>query len=212
LKIAVQLFNKEPEMSITKADILTRVNRRLQLQLTAGEIDTEIQETLDDLSEHDLLLDEDSSQTLVSGGETLDHPTGFRAMVALTLTITASSSEQFTLQKLKGGHRAYRDLRHNDDSLGIPRWYSDYNGKFYLWRNPNQAFTSLIEYYKDHPQDVENIEFGDMFRNTIYAGVTYRVALEYGRQRMIDTWRPIYLNALQKRIGAREEQPRIVKG
>jgi hypothetical protein len=197
-------------MTILKADILTRVNERLQTAET--DIDVEIQETLDDLSEHDLLVASDSSQSLVSGGETLDHPTGYRSMIALTLTLTASGSEQFPLQKLKGGHREYRNHRHNDDSLGIPRWYSDFNGKFYLWRNANAAMTALIEYYKDHPQDVANIEFDDMYKNVIYAGATYRVALEKGRTRMIETWRPIYLNALQKRIAAMDYQPRIVRG
>ena len=197
-------------MTILKADILTRVNSRLQTAET--DIDVEIQETLDDLSEHDLLVGSDASQSLVADDTTLDYPTGFRAMIALTLTITASGSEQFTLQKLKGGHREYRDLRHNDNSNGIPRQYSDFNEKFYLWRPANAAMTALIEYYKDHPVDVANIEFGEMFRNVIYAGVTYRVALEKGRTRMIDIWRPIYLNALQKRIEADYDQPRIVKG
>lgn len=197
-------------MSILKASILTRVNQRLQLAET--DIDTMIQETLDDLSENDLLVDSDSTQTLVSGDTTLDHPTGFRSMISLALTITASSSEQFPLQKLKGGHPGYRAMRHNDDSEGIPRWYSEFNDKFYLWRPPNQAFTSLIEYYKDHPQDVGTIEFDDNYKNVIYAGATYRVALEYGRQRMIDIWRPVYLDALQKRIDAMPRQPRIVRG
>ena len=197
-------------MTILKADILTRVNTRLQVAET--DIDVEIQETLDDLSEHDLLVDTDDTQTLVSGGDTLDHPTGFRAMVALTLTLTASGSEQFPLQKLKGGHREYRNHRHNDDALGIPRWYSDFDEKFWLWRNANAAMTAKIEYYKDHPQDVANIEFSDNYKNAIYAGATYRVALEKGRTRMIDIWRPIYLNALQKRIEADYDQPRIVRG
>lgn len=197
-------------MSILKAGILTRVNERLETSFT--DIDTAIQEILDELSEEDLLVDTDDTQTLSSGDTTLDEPAGFRAMVAITLTITSSGSEQFPLIALKQGHRQYRELRHNDDSVGIPRWYSNFNGKFYLWRPPNQDFTSLIEYYKDHPQDVDNIEFGDNFRNVIYAGATYKVALKMGRSRMIGLWLPVYENAKAKRVNSIVHPPRIVRG
>ena len=167
---------------------------------------------MDDLSEEDLLVETDETQTLVSDDTTLDEPTGFRALINIVLTITSSGSEQFPLIPLKGGHREYRRLRHNDDSIGIPRWFSNFDGKFYLWRPANQAFTSLIEYYKNHPQDVDNIEFGDNFKNAIYAGVTYKMALEKGRTRMIQLWLPIYEDAKLKRANSIVHQPRIVEG
>jgi len=103
-------------------------------------------------------------------------------------------------------------LRHNDNSTGIPRYYSNFNGKFYLWRPANQAFTSLIEYYKNHPQDVNNIEFDDNFKNVIYAGATFKVAVEKGRTRMIQIWGPVYQDAKQKRIDSMVHVPRIVRG
>ena len=233
-------------MAITKADILTEVNDNLQTSLTG--IDKFIQKALDDLSEEDLLVDTDATQSLVAGDLTLNEPTGFRALVAITLTIPvatstrttysfansnpdtildssssfltdgfvagqkitvsgstsnnknleidtitagvitliagntltveaagatvtimANGSKQFPLIGLKRGHPQYRELRHSDDSVGIPRWFSNFNSQFFLWRPPNQAFTSLIEYYKDHPQNVSSIEFDDSFRNAIYA-------------------------------------------
>ncbi len=197
-------------MAIEKADILTRVNERLLTNFT--DIDTQIQEILDDLSEEDLLVGSDPDQTLVSGDTTLDYPTGFRAMVAITLTVTSGGSEQFPLIALKQGHRQYRELRHNDASTGIPRWYSDFNEKFYLWRPPNQAFSVLIEYYKNHAQNVETIEFGDNFKNVIYAGVTWKVALEQSRTRMIQQWGPVYFDAKQKRIDTANFQPQFVHG
>jgi len=197
-------------MSIEKAEILTRVNERLQTNFT--DIDTQIQEILDDLSEEDLLTGTDSDQTLESGDTTLDEPTGFRALIAITLTITSSGSEQYPLIKLKGGHEQYRELRHNDDSVGIPRYFSNFNGKYYLWRPANQAFSSLIEYYKNHSQDVDNIEFDNSFRNVINAGVTYKMALEKGRTRMIQQWGAVYFDAKQKRIDATVHQVRIVRG
>ena len=88
-------------MAILKADILTRVNARLGLSET--DIDTIIQEVLDDLSEEDLLIDTDTDQTLESGDTTLDEPTGFRALSpgGIILTITSSSSRQSPLIKLR---------------------------------------------------------------------------------------------------------------
>ena len=200
-------------MSIDKTDILTEVNDNLQLNET--DIDKFIQKTLDDLSEEDLLVNTDTTQTLESGDTVLVHPTGFRALVAITLTITSSGSEQFPLIALKQGHSQYRELRHNDNSTGIPRWFSDFNEQFFLWRPPNQDFTSLIEYYKSHPAlsgDDGSIEFGDDFRNVIYAGATFYTALKFGRTKALLIWGPTYQDAKTKRINSTVQQPRIVRG
>ncbi len=81
---------------INKSAILTRVNNRLKTAFTGTELDTQIQETLDDLSEEDLLVDTDNTQTLVSGDTTLNEPTGYRAMIALTLTIPSVTATRTT--------------------------------------------------------------------------------------------------------------------
>lgn len=200
-------------MAILKADILTEVNDNLQTSLT--DIDKYIQKVLDDLSEEDLLVGTDSDQTLVSGDLTLNEPTGFRALINIVLTITSSGSEQFPLIALKQGHQQYRALRHNDDSVGIPRWFSNFNGKFFLWRPPNQAFSSLIEYYKEHPAlsgATGTILFADNFRNAIYAGATFYTALKYSRIKAITIWGPAYADAKKKRIDSTPHQPRFVRG
>ncbi|KKN74429.1 hypothetical protein LCGC14_0390490 [marine sediment metagenome] len=197
-------------MTIAKADILTEVNDNLQTALT--DIDKFIQKTLDDLSEEDLLVDTDATQTLTSGDTTLNEPTGFRALVNIVLTITSSGSEQFPLMGLKGGHQEYRKLRHNDSSTGIPRWFSNFDEQFFLWRPANQAYTTLIEYYKDHPQDVSDIEFGDNFRNAIYAGATFYAAMKFNRASALGLWGPVYVNARQKRIDSVVHIPRFVRG
>ena len=202
-------------MSIEKADILTEVNDNLQTSLT--DIDKYIQKTLDDLSEEDLLVDTDTDQTLSSGDTVLTEPTGFRALVpgGIVLTITSSGSRQHPLIALKGGHQEYNELLHNDNSTGIPRWFSNFNGQFELWRPPNQAFTSLIEYYKDHPAlsgETGSIEFGDNFRNASYAGATFYTALKYSRTKALEIWGPMYRDAKQKRIDSIVHQPRFVRG
>ncbi len=201
-------------MAITKANIITEVDENLQTGFVndPDTIDRFIQKVLDDLSEEDLLVDTDATQTLVSGDKTLAYPTGYRAMIALTLTVTSGSSEQHPLEPLPGGQQQYRSLRHNDDSTGIPRWFSDFNSQFFLWRPANQAFSSLIEFYKDHPQDVENIEFSDNYKNAIFAGVTFYAGLKFNRPTAINTWGPMYESAKQKRIDAMPRQPRISRG
>lgn len=201
-------------MSITKGEILTDVNENLQTSFTASQIATRIQAILNDLSEADLLVGTDDTQALANGDTTLDHPTGFRALIpgGIVLIITASASRQHPLIKLKQGHEQYNSLRHNDDTVGIPRWFSDFNEKFFMWRPPNQAFSSLIEFYKDHPQDVDNIEFGDMYQEAIFAGVTWKMAIKQSRSRMISLWGAVYADAKQKRIDSFVHQPRIVRG
>lgn len=197
-------------MTIAKADILTEVNDNLQTGL--ADIDKFIQKALDDLSEEDLLVDTDTSQTLVAGGLTLNEPTGFRALVNIVLIITSSGSEQHPLIALKGGHKSYRELRHNDDSTGIPRWFSNFDEQFFLWRPANQAFTTLIEYYKDHPQNVNDIEFGDNFRNAIYAGATFYTSMKFARASAISIWKPMYDDAKRKRVDSIVHVPRFVRG
>lgn len=198
-------------MTIAKADILTEVNDNLQTALT--DIDKFIQKALDDLSEEDLLVGTDDTQTLASGDKTLNEPTGFRALVNIVLTITSSGSKQHPLIALRGGHKSYRELRHNDNSTGIPRWFSNFDGKFYLWRPPNQAFTSLIEYYKNHPAlSGDNIEFEVNFKNAIYAGSTFYTSLKYNRTAAISLWGPAYADAKRKRIDSIVHVPRFVRG
>ena len=202
-------------MAITKADILTEVNDNLQTSLT--DIDKFIQKTLDDLSEEDLLVSTDSTQTLVSGGTTLSEPTGFRALIpgGIILTITSSSSRQAPLEKLPRGQKQYNQLRHNDSTTGIPRWFSNFNKLFFLWQPANQAFTSLIEFYKNHPTlsgETGSIEFDDNFKNAIYAGATFYASLKYARTKAISIWKPMYDDAKNKRIDSMPRQPRFVNG
>ena len=70
-------------MAIDKADILTFVNRALKIQESAGDIDIDIQITLDDLSEEVLLeatLNHDDSGgiTLAALQESFALPAGWR--------------------------------------------------------------------------------------------------------------------------------------
>ncbi len=203
-------------MAIDKADILIFVNRALKTQESAGDIDIEIQITLDDLSEDDLLeatLNDDDSGgiTLAALDESFALPTGWRDYSAITLT-TQAGVNQDPLIDLPGGIEEYRALKSNDSGTGTPQWYVVFGTTVLLWRPSSGIFTVKQEYTKNHAQDVSAIEFPDIFRNAIYFGTTAEVAARLNRTKGIGLWLPKYLAAKQKRIDAKPNQPSISRG
>ena len=193
---------------IVKADIIEDVNENLQTAYSGTELDRAIIKTLNDMSNRSLLVGTDSTQTLSDGSKTLNYPTGFRYAISITL-ITGDGAEQSPLITLPGGHQEYRENRHNDDGTGIPEWYSEFNEKFYLWRPAGSAYTTLIEYYKDHAKDADNIEFTTEFENLMFAGTTFWKAMAMKRTSSIVIWAPIYQNELRKASLNRKTEPSI---
>lgn len=198
---------------IVKADIITDVNENLQTKFsTEGtDLDRAIIKTLTDMSNRALLVGTDATQTLVDGDTTLDYPTGFRSVINITL-IDGSGAEKAPLIKLPKGHREYRELRHNDNSSGTTKWFSEFNKKFWLWRPADQAYTTLIEYRKNHAKDTDNIEFETEFESVMFAGATYHYALAKGRTKAIGIWGPVYFGELKFAMLNRNTQPSIVRG
>lgn len=195
---------------IVKADIIADVNDNLQTALSGTGLDRWIIKTLNDMSNRALLVGTDNSQTLVSGGTTLNYPTGFRDVTNITL-IDASGAEKEPLAKLPGGHKEYRELRHNDSATGTTEWYSEFDKKFYLWRPADGSYTTLIEYHKNHAKDADNIEFETEFENLMFAGATFWYAAKLGRLSALSLWSPIYVNEMKKAVLNRNVQPQIVK-
>jgi len=198
---------------IVKADIITDVNENLQTSYstTGTDLDRAIIKTLTDMSNRGLLIGTDSTQTLTAGDKTLDYPTGFRSAISITL-IDSDSAEKAPLEKFPGGHRDYRELRENDVATGTPEWYSEFNEKFYLWRPAGQAYTTLIEYRKNHAKDADNIEFDTKFESLMFAGATFYKAAALGRTAAIAIWGPLYQKELQLAVLSRNVQPSIMRG
>lgn len=196
---------------IVKADIIADVNENLQTAFSSTDLDRAIIKTLTDMSNRSLLVGTDEDQSLAAGDGTLDFPTGYRFAIAITLT-DASSAVQAPLIPLPGGHNEYRQLTQNDSSTGKPEWFSEFNKQFHLWRATNQAYTVLIEYYKNHAKDAGNIEFETEFENLMFAGATYWKAVAAKRVSSIQIWAPIYANALRFASLNRKPQPSILRG
>ena len=197
---------------IVKADIIADVNDNLQLALAGTDLDKAIIKTLHDMSKRGLLVGIDNTQLLVDGDTTLDYPTGFRKGGVINITLTdAAGAEKGPLLKLLRGHNEYRELRHNDSSTGTTIWFSEFNKQFYLWRPANQAYTTLIEYSKNHAKDADNIEFETEFENLMFAGATYWYAAKLGRTTGIALWGPIYYAELKSVMLNRNFQPSTIQ-
>ncbi|MEE9354737.1 MAG: hypothetical protein V3U75_04030 [Methylococcaceae bacterium] len=196
---------------IIKADIIAKVNKRLLTNFATDgtDLDDEINSVLVDMNNRGLLVGNDPGQTLVDGSLTLNYPTGFRHAIAITLT-EANGTPLRPLRKLPGGHAEYRKLRHDNLATGFTEWYSEFEGKIYLWRPASQAYTTLIEFRKNHAKDPNNIEFTTDFENLMSAGATFWHAANIGRTTGIAIWGPIYQNELRWAMLNRKTQPSII--
>lgn len=198
-----------------KSSILSVVGEALLADtggFTGSDLDNAINMCLKDLSQpENCPLDaEDTNQSLAANSETLNHPTDYVGLIAITLT-NSSSVADAPLTKLKGGHKEYRRLRDSDSSLGQPEWFSSFNGKFYLWRNSNGTYTVLIEYLRTHPETPTNILYGEDARLAIYAGVCYYKALLMKKNSSLAVWGPEYAKEKGKLRASWPEQPSIAE-
>lgn len=196
---------------IVKASIVEDVNDNLNLNGGEDSLDRFINKTLRDMSNRGLLVGTDASQTLVDGSETLDYPTGFRSAINITLT-DGSGNELEPLIKLSGGQKEYRENIAFGSNTSNPRWFSEFDEKFYLLGKSAAAYTVLIEYRKNHPKDADNIEFSTDFENLMFAGTTYWKAIQLNRPTGITIWLPVYQNEMRKAVLNRKQQPSMMRG
>ncbi len=193
--------------------IVTFVNKALRKNYTVdgADLDIAIQICLNDAANHNLLVGTETSQTLIADDTTLDYPTDFKNLISLTL-IDGNSNEKSPLIKLRGGHQQYRELRLNDDSSGLTEFYSEFNSQFFLWRPANQAYTTNIEFYRYHPQDINAILFTDEFRSMIYYGTAFFESMFIKNVEGSNRWGPMYANEKQLRRVSMNTQPSIIEG
>lgn len=194
-------------MAILKADILIFVNDALQENFTADQLDGEIKTVLQKLSDQDLLIGSDETN-YPANTVTIAQPAGFRSEITLTPT-NAGGVECDPLFALPGGYQEYRTLKSNDAATGIPIAYTLLNKVFYIWRPLAGAYDILIDYYKNHPLDPDNIEFGDEFTDAINAGVTYYKARNKAKRTYMADWKTEWFESLNNRIQSFPRQPNI---
>ncbi len=199
-----------------ETEIIAFVNKALRKNYNIdgsgnGNLDIAIQTCLNDLANHNLLVGTETTQTLVSGDTTLNYPTEFKRLISLTL-IDSNSNTKRPLKKLRGGHEEYRTRMRNDSSVGFTSHYSEFNQKFFLLRPASQAFTTNIEFYKYHPQNINAIKFNEEFRNAIKFGTTFWEAFLIKNSEGESRWGPAYTNERNLRRISMNTQPSIVEG
>ncbi|MDO8302919.1 MAG: hypothetical protein Q7T18_06745 [Sedimentisphaerales bacterium] len=171
-------------MSIAKANILSFVNSSLNRKET--NIDVAIQMCLNDLSNASLLIGTDATQGLIDGSTYLSYPTGLKELISIVLNDSADRPPLLPM--------AYEEYLENMayPSKSEPEYYSEFNKRFYLWKPSGGVYTSLISFYKYHPQDVGTIEFGDEFTNAINYGSAAFFAMTKRLTDYLNIYMPMY--------------------
>ena len=200
----------EVVMAILIADILTFVNEALNEQFAAGDIEVALKTTLSDLSKYNLLTATPVESAKVSGDTTIDFPTLFKKLIAITPN--DGTLDRNPLIAFGGGYKEYRRaVSGTQVNANVGQMlYAQYNKKFYVYPTLTQSITFTIDYYQHSARDVDNIAFGDEFENAINYGTTYHKALFKKKVSYVDIWLPIYLAERGTMIAMNPPQPSIV--
>ena len=196
--------------SITKADIETFINACMEDDITAASLTEAIKLCMADISNTGLLVGSDTTQTLEDGDLTLDTPDYYKDVLNILLTDDGDLLKD-PLIALSGGHEEYRRLMADSTSTGTPKYYSEYNGSFYLYPPPDDDYTVNIEYQKYDDQDADDIEFDGEFSNALKFGSLYFYAMMKSRDRYVALWGPKYEVEKEMRRLNMNKQPYITE-
>lgn len=198
-------------MSIEKASILAFVNSNLQRSET--DIDIQILTVINDLSLYrNFLEDTDESKILANGGTYLEKPTGFKAPISIVLN--DGSVNLAPLKPMPGGYKGYREAMDNFNSgmESTPKYYACFGNYIYVWPTAGQAYTSIIDFYKQHALVANPIEFGDEFTNCMNFGAAYYVAMANKLTTNIAIWQPAYFDQIKRMVASHPGHARHVGG
>jgi len=203
-------------MTIAKADVIAFWNesRKGTLAEDATKLNIALQACLDDLSNSNFLLRSDTTQTLTSSSKYLAYPALYKKVESGGIILNDGNYDLEPLIKLGGGWEEYAQLMKsfNDGGRTTPRHYAENNRRFYLYRPPGASYTSVIWFYKYHAKDVDNIEFGDEFKNAICFGTVYFKSMIQGNPKYTQLWQPRYYEEKMLRRLNMNSQPAIVRG
>lgn len=177
-------------MSITKAEILTRVNANTQRDET--DIDAVLLWVLLDLSKKGCFLKAATSGTVSSSG-------------TATLPSTFHVEEYVSSDGTRLGKLTYSEHRHGsirgyairDNTLYFP---ASYAGKGYE-----------VAYLAKHAESVASIEFGEDYREAIVAACTAKVFKKYQQYGDHDQWIAEYEYEARKLADAESDDMAVVQ-
>ena len=191
-------------MALTKQNILDFVNSKLHTSET--DIDSEIQEVLDDLSDANLLMASEAVADLAAASTTIVRPTLFKQLV--TIVLDDGTSNPRPLWALPGGQPELRRALRYSPSQGTPEWFTEFGLLFYIYPISDGVYTPTIEYFKfhagaDEETGADAIEFGNEFSTTIKQGAAFNVATKKRMAEQMVLWGQKYQISKQKRIDDR---------
>ncbi len=194
------------------AAMIAFVNEALGEEFDSDGLQTALKLTLNELSRFKVLVNTDTSQTLIAGDVSLDEPTGYKSMIALTLN--DGTQDLAPLQVVPGGFEQYRDWKEREINVASePEWYSPHDDKFFIYPDADKGYTPKIEFYRKHPaDDGTDILFPDDVENALMAGVTYYKALLKKKTEYIAIWLPVWLDAKEFFRMSHPPQPAISRG
>ena len=197
-------------MSITKANVLSYVNE--QLNRSETDIDTELQDILDDLCRGPYIEARDTSQTVAVGSTELAKPTLCYRDMIISIVLNDGSNDLPPLKEFPGGFKAYSDLMGDAGVVFVsnPTHWTMWRDIIYLWPTVGQSYTSVIDYYKQHGTDLDSIEFSDDWRRAINYGVTRNVALKRKMPDMFNVYAAQYKDEKERQRRAYPGHPNIV--
>lgn len=193
-------------MAITKAELLTFANAAFDASYSGSDLDEALSLLVDDLANMHVLLGEDTDQSLASGSLTLDYPSDAldtdRAIQEIVLT-SSSNVQQKPLKWLPGGWEGYNQCMegYNSGVGGTPTHFVCHDREIFVYPIPNAAFTSVINYYKQHGAITgtnPTISFGDSWKKLMKFGIVYFWALMKADQSYLSVWEPRYLAEKQR--------------
>jgi len=146
-------------MAITKSDILAAVNDMLGRAET--NIDRQIKEIVKDLGGRGRFLPATATITTQAAKRDYSTPTLFREIE--DIKIGNDSLEKGLMSQWS-------------DGAAQPENYLIWNEKIWFDPVPDGVYTVTVNYFKDHADTADAIEFSDQYRTAIYEGSAYALA------------------------------------
>lgn len=180
-------------MAITKAEIMTAVNKNLGLSLSGTDIDAVLGDALSDLT---------GRGDFLAGSQ--------------TITTVAGTSEYDLAADCKGVSRIVGlEKKVLDDidrvNAGKPEGWAVWNKKIVLHPVPDGVYTLTVEIFRVHPKTPDSIELSDRFAYALKALVTAQVARSFERFDTAAVWDNEYEKALAALADSQIDRVRRVR-
>lgn len=161
-------------MTILKAEVLIVLNDRLNRNET--DIDEELRWALYDLSSRDNFLMKKTDDTTSDGIAYISKPSNFKEM---KLVRFQDSNGDWSKPLEKISFREYLESIEGDTSEDEPEKYCFFNDLIYLFPTPDDDYSVEIWHTKYHDNDLDTIEFDEIYREAIYNGTIAKVAEKF---------------------------------